>query len=227
MWCSKKLVKKIQCGMTIVELVVAITVGSILFLAFMSVISNHFVLMTRNNAQIDMAANSQNLLRATVETLRIGDGVRQTNTVSDAHAPSGGWNTSNSSFVIVVATPAFNSSRDYIVDPLTGSPYMNELVYYKNGTSLLERRLANPSASGNTLITSCPAASSSPSCPPDKILADFVESMTFTLYDQDNNQTTDPVLARLIQIDLSLSRDVFGSAISMDNSIRVTLRNRF
>ena len=227
MSCNRRLIKKIEPGMTVVELVVAITIGSVLFLAFMAVISNHFVLMTKNNAQIDMAANSQNLLRTTVEALRIGDGVRQTNAISDAHAPSGGWNTSNSSFVIVIATPAFNSSRDYIIDTLTGSPYMNALVYYKSGTSLLERRLANPSASGNTLTTSCPAASSSSSCPPDKILADFVQSMTFTLYDQNNNQTTDPVLARLIQIDLSLNRDVFGSVISMDNSIRVTLRNRF
>lgn len=213
--------------MTVVELIVAITVGSVLFLGFMLVISNHFVLMTRNNAQIDMSANSQNLLRATVEALRIGDGVRQTNSIADTHAPSGGWNTSNSSFVIVIATPAFDSSRNYIIDPLTGGPYMNELVYYKSGTSLLERRLANSSASGNTMVTSCPAASATDFCPADKILADYVATMTFTLYDQDNNQTTDPALARLIQINLSLNRSVFGSTVSLDNSIRVTLRNRF
>lgn len=214
-------------GFTVVELVVGITIGSVLFLAFMVAMTNHFVLITKNNAGIDMAANSQNLLRATVETLRVGDGVRQTNSISDANAPSGGWNTNNTSFVIVIATPAFNSTRNYIIDPGTGGPYMNELVYYKSGTSLMERRLANPDASGNSLITSCPESSSSSSCPSDKQLADYVQSMTFTLYDQDNNLTTDPILARLIKIDLNLGRTVFGSAISLNNSIQVTLRNRF
>lgn len=216
-----------EAGFTITELVVGITVGSVLFLAFMAAMTNQFVLITKNNASFDMSANSQNLLRATVEALRVGDGVRQTNTIFDSNAPSGGWNTGNSNFVIVIATPALDSTRNYIIDPGTGSPYMNELIYYKNGTNLLERQLANSSATGNSLITTCPSSSSSPACPADKLLAEHIQSMTFTLYDQDNNQTTDPILARLIQIDLSLGRHVFGSDISLNNQILVTLRNRF
>lgn len=216
-----------QAGFTVVELVVGITIGSILFLAFTAALTNYFVLITKNNAAIDMAADSQDLLRATVESLRVGDGVRQTNSISDPNAPSGGWNTSNTNFVIVISTPALDSAHNYIIDPGTGGPYMNELVYYKNGSSLMERQLANPSAAGDSLITSCPASLSSSSCPPDKQLADFVQSMAFTFYDQDNNLTTDPTLARLIKIDLSLGRTVFGSAISLNNDIQVTLRNRF
>ncbi|MEK7095897.1 MAG: hypothetical protein AAB896_01210 [Patescibacteria group bacterium] len=208
-------------------MVVGITIGSILFLAFMVALTNQFVLITKNNAAIDMAANSQNLLRTTVEALRVGDGVRQTNTIADANAPGGGWSTSNTDFVIVIASPALNSIRNYIIDPGTGSPYMNELVYYKSAGSLMERRLANPGASGNSLVTSCPSSSSSSSCPPDKLLADYVQSMAFTLYDQDNILTTDPTLARLIIIDLGMQRTVFGSAISLNNSIQVTLRNWF
>ena len=219
--------KKAPAGFTITELVIGISVGSILFLAFMAVMTNHFVIMTKSNAQIDMAANAQNLLRATVDTLRVGNGVRQTNTISDSHAPSGGWNTSNTAFVIVIAAPAFNSSHDYITDPDTGSPYMNELVYYKSGTTLMERQLANPEATGNTLLTSCPTNQTTPSCPADKILAENVQAMNFVLYDQDNNSTADPSLARLIQIDLNMQRSVFGSQIALSNSIRVTLRNRF
>lgn len=219
--------RKSQTGMTVVELIVGITIGSVLLLAFMVAMTNYFVLITKNNAAIDMASDSQNLLRATVEALRVGDGVRQTNSISDPNAPSGGWNTSNVSFVIVIASPALDSSHNYIIDPSTGEPYMNELVYYKSNTSLVERRLANPGASGNSLLTSCPASLSSPSCPPDKQLADFVKSMTFAFYDQNNNLTIDPSLACLIKIDLSLDRNVFGSAISLNNNIQVTLRNRF
>src|SRR5437868_15015255 len=127
----------------------------ILVTALFGAITNYFVLITKNNARIDMTVSSQNLLRATVDALRFGDGVRQSNTITDPHAPAGGWNTSNSSFVIVIAVPAETSARNYIINPSTGSPYMNELVYYKSGNSLMRRSLANPSASGDRLKTSC------------------------------------------------------------------------
>src|SRR3712207_7165966 len=44
---------------------------------------------------------------------------------------------------------------------------MNELVYHKSGTTLMQRRLANSEATGNTIRTSCPVNIASPSCPAD------------------------------------------------------------
>lgn len=193
----------------------------------MAVMTSHFVIMTKTNAQIDMAANSQNLLRATVDALRVGNGVRQTNSIADANAPSGGWNTNNTNFVIVIDSPALDANHNYVIDSSTGSPYMNELVYYKSGTDLLERQLANPNASGNTLVTSCPASSSSPACPADRKLTQNVQSMSFTLYDQNDDLTSDPTQARHIQINLNMQRTIFGSTVSLNNTISVTLRNRF
>lgn len=216
-----------QRGFTVVELTIGISVGAILFLAFMTVITNYFILITRNNASIDMTTSSQNLMRSTVEVLRVSNGVRQTNSISDINAPAGGWNTSNTNFVIVISTPAIDSSHNYIIDPSTGSPYMNELVYYKDGTSLMKRTLANPSAIGTTLVTSCPAALATSTCPADVHLADFFQSMSFTLYDQNSNVTTNPTLARSIKISLNMQRTVYGTAINLNNNIRVTLRNRF
>lgn len=216
-----------QSGFTIPELMVYITVGTVLMLAFFSALTNYFILTARNNASIEMTSNSQSLLRSTVDALRLGDGVRPSNLISDPNAPVGGWNTGNTDFVIVIETPAFDSNRDFITDPNTGDPYMNEMVYYKSGKSLLRRNLANTSATGNTFRTSCPAALATPSCPADAVLADDVESITFTLYDQNNGLITDPLSARSILISLSLQKNEFGDLISFDNSIRVTLRNKF
>jgi hypothetical protein len=190
-------------------------------------LTNYFILTTRSNASIEMTSSSQSLLRRTVDALRLGDGVRQTNSITDPNAPVGGWNTGNSSFVIVIQTPALDTDRNFIVNTTTGSPYMNELVYYKDGTSLLRRNLANPDASGNTLTTSCPAALATSTCPEDAVMAEDVDSITFTLYDLNNGLTSDPSLARSILINLKLQRNVFGDLISFDNSIRVTLRNKF
>jgi prepilin-type N-terminal cleavage/methylation domain-containing protein len=219
--------KKWQRGFTIVEMTVVITVFGIVGVVFLGIVANYFVVISRSNALTDMTINSQNLLRTTVENIRYGDGVRQTNTIVDSHAPAGGWNTSNTSFVIIIAVPALDTSKNYIIDPATGSPYMNELVYYKTGTTLMERILANPAATGNRIHTTCPPASATTSCPADPVLADYVRSMLFTLYDQDGASTTDTALARSVKIDLTMERNDPGHPITLSNSIRVTLRNRF
>jgi len=217
----------LQTGFTLVELMISVTILGIIGVVFLGLTANYFVTITRNNELAEMTINSQNLLRTTVENIRLGDGVRQTNQISDPNAPSGGWNTSNSSFVIVIAVPALNSSHSYIIDSGTGSPYMNELVYYKNGTDLMERILANPSASGNTFRTTCPSNLATSSCPADTHLANYVSAMTFTLYDQDAAQTSDPALARSVKINLTMQRNAPGEPLNLYTSTQVTLRNRF
>ena len=220
-------VSKHEHGFTIVELTIVISVTSIIAVVFLGVITNFFVTITRTNELADMTVNSQNLLRTTVENIRFGNGVETTNTITDPNAPSGGWNTSNTSFVIVIPVPALDSSKNWIIDPNTGSPYMNELVYYKSGTSLYERILANPNATGNALNTSCPASAATTSCRADPLLATYVSSMSFTLYDQDNAQTSDPTIARSVYITLTMQRNAPISPLSLSTNIRVTLRNRF
>ena len=214
-------------GFTIVELNITMTLLAIVSISFLAVFTNFLVASTRTNSTIEMTSESQNLLRVMVEELRYGAGVRQTNTVADANGPGGGWNTGNTNFVIITAVPALDSSNQYIIDPTTGSPYLNEFVYYKSGTKLFKRTLAHPNASGNKLRTSCPSASASPTCPADRELAQNINTMSFVLYDQDNGLTTDALSARSIKIDLSLQNKTFGQPLIFDNSIRITLRNTF
>jgi prepilin-type N-terminal cleavage/methylation domain-containing protein len=216
-----------QSGFTLVEVTVAVAVMAIIAVTFIGVVAHYFVVISRNNALSEMTLTSQNLLRTTVENIRYGDGVRQTNQITDPYSPTGGWNTNNSSFVIIIAVPALNSSKQYIIDPSTGSPYMNELVYYKSGSTLMERILANPSATGNRMHTSCPPASATSSCAADPQLAEYVNTMAFTLYDQNDAQTTTATAARSVKINLSMQRNAPGNPITVSNEIRVTLRNRF
>jgi len=223
----RRIDSKLSAGFTITELLVSITVLGILLVGVLGISTYFFTFITRNNTLVQMTVDSQNLLRATVEELRYGAGVRQTSALSDPNAPAGGWNTSNTDFVIIIAVPAADSANQYLIDPDTGSPYNNELVYFKDGTDLFKRTLANPGAVGNKLITSCPEALSSAACPADRKLAETLKSMIFTLYDQDDILTTDPLLARSVKIDLALEKDTFGDPLTLDNSIRVTLRNKF
>ncbi len=216
-----------NAGVTIVELIVAVSILSILLVSLLGISTYYFAQITRNNTLVEMTADSQNLLRATVEELRYGAGVRQSNIINDPNAPVGGWNTSNDAFVIIIAVPAVDAANNYIINPDTGDPYQNELVYFKNDKNLYKRTLAHPDAVANKLITSCPEAQATPTCPADKKLIDNLNSMVFTLYDQDDVLTTNPLLARSVKIDLTLQKDTFGDPLTFDNSIRVTLRNTF
>src|SRR5581483_4685380 len=192
---------------------------AIIGVVFLGLVANYFVTITRNQDLVDMTLNSQNLLRTTVENIRFGNGVEQSNQITDPNQPSG-WSTSNSNFVIVLPVPAVTAAHAYITNPDTGNPYMNELVYYKSGTTLMQRTLANPNASGNSLTTTCPPASSTSTCPPDKQLATYVNSMTFTLYDQDANQISTPASARSIAISLNMQRNAPGEPLNLTTNIR-------
>lgn len=213
-------------GFTIVELLISISLIAIISISLLGVFTNYLVIITRNDVLVDMTVDSQNLLRSTVEELRYGDGVRLTNSITDPNNPAG-WNTSNTSFVIIIAMPATNANNDYIIDTDTGFPYNNEFVYFKKGTNLYKRVLANPEAIGNKVHNSCPVAVATASCLADRKLIENVKTFAFTLYDQDDAVTTDPLLGRSVKIDLALARDTFGNPLAFDNSIRVTLRNNF
>ena len=219
--------KESDGGFTIPELTVSIIIMGILIVSLFTFATYYFTSVTRFDAFVQMSADSQNLLRSTVEQLRYGAGVRQASTITDANGPPGGWNTSNADFVIIIAVPAVDTDDNYIIDTSTGSPYNNELVYFKDGTNLYRRTLSNPAATGNNLTTSCPLAVSSSSCPPDSRLVENLDTMVFTLYDQDDAVTADPLLARSVKIDLGLKKLSFGNPLTLDNSIRVTLRIRF
>lgn len=91
----------------------------------------------------------------------------------------------------------------------------------------MERILANPNATGDTLHTTCPPALATPSCLADTQLATYVSSMTFSFYDQNAAATTTASLARSVEINLTMQRNAPISPLTLSNSIRVTLRNRF
>lgn len=198
-------------------------IAGILIVSVLTVTLFFYGNVIRGNLQARLAVESQNILRSVVEDLRISSGIRANNTITDPSV--GGWSTSNSSLILIVASPAVDSSNNFIIDTSTGYPYQNEIIYFANGGRLYKRFLAHPDASGNKLKTSCPAASSSPSCPPDVILSSNFETMNFVFYDQDDNITTTLPQARSIGLAVMVKRKSFGKDLKFDNKIRITLRN--
>lgn len=215
-----------QAGFTITELVIAITVAGILAVAIFIATFDYYADVNRSQASTDMALSSQNILGQMTSDIRLADAISSTNSITDPNGPAGGWVTSNPSNVIIIESPAVDSSRNIIYNPDTGFPYRNEFVYFVSSGSMYKRVLANTSATGNTAITTCPQALSSPSCPPDALFSDHVSNLSFTFYDSSDNTTADATQARSVLLDVNLAQDVYGRSVALSNQARITLRNQ-
>lgn len=139
--------------------------------------------------------------------------------------------------------PSVDGSGNFIMNG--SAPYYDEFVLYLNGSTqqLMLRKLANPSASGDTVITTCPAADATSSCPADTAISGDITSVDVNYYSRSGNiinyeSSTDPTTGdfngpdfpnvEVVQLTLHYSRRAIinGSATSLSQTvIRVAPRN--
>lgn len=222
-------IKNSQHGLTIVELLITITLIGLLIGPVLGGMFYFYGGTVANNRRASLGLEAQTILRAISQELLVSAGVRSQGTIDDPNKPDT-WQTSNADLVMIIATPALDNNNDFIMDTATGKPYLNELVYYADGSSLYKRTLAHPDAAGNGVATSCTQNASTASCgtgyPDDKILSEDFKNMNFTFYDQDNVVITSNLAnARSIEMFITMEGRAFGSTITLQNDYRVTLRN--
>lgn len=212
-------------GFTIAELAISITVAGFLAAALFIVTFFYYANIVQAETSTNLALESQTILSQLTEDIRLSDAIASTNSITDPYAPGGGWVTSDPSNIMIIRNPAIDINRDIIYDPSTGYPYKNEYIYFANGSNMHKRILANGAATGNTHLTTCPAASASTSCPPDRLFTNNVSNLSFTFYDISDATTANPALARSVLLTVNMSKKVFGKNIFLTNTTRVTLRN--
>lgn len=212
-------------GFTVTELTIVIVVLGVLMVPLSVLTLDYFGSIMARSTEAQLATESQTLLRTVVEELRTASSVKVGNTISDPNEPPSGWSTSNDNLILIISTPALNSARAFIYDPLTGMPYQNELIYFVEGQHLYRRTLANTEAVGNTASQTCPSATATTTCPADKVLTEHFVAMNFILYDQDDIITTNISLARSLVVNISMEKPTFGSPVRFDNTMRMTMRN--
>ncbi len=214
-----------QNGVTIFELLISVSIAAILITVLVSVSLGFYGSTIRSQVTAEMAIDSHFMLRAMVEDLRLGRNIGVTSVLADSNAPSGGWATSDVNNVLIINRPATTASNDIIYDSSTGYPYNNEHIYFITENKLQKRLLKNTSAAGNHITTSCPLSASSSTCPSDRLYSSYVDNMAFTFYDDNNNIITDVALARSVNINLVMSRKIFGKTVTFNNTILTKLRN--
>jgi prepilin-type N-terminal cleavage/methylation domain-containing protein len=217
---------KSQKGFTIIEAMLAISISAVIASTLLVISFNYIGEMVRSRVTAELAIESQILLRSIIEDTRLADSLSSTNSNTDANAPSGGWTTSDPSNVLIIDTPAINSSRDIIYDSTTGLPYKNEVIYYASAQKMYRRTLKNTSASGNAMTTSCPPSLATSNCPADKLFTNYLKDLTFTFYDDTDSTTANATLARSVKVTITTERSINGKKVTFANSIRTTMRNR-
>lgn len=212
-------------GFTIIELLMVLVVAGGMVAILFTITFDYYVATVKAEVTTQMSLESQALLTQLTEDIRLADAIVDSNTISDSNNP-GGWMTNDPSNIIIVQSPATETDKDIIYDTSTGYPFSNEYVYFLSGNSMYKRILANSAAAGNSAVTTCPETTASPSCPRDKLFSNKITNLTFTFFDINDAQTTTAADARSVLFEVNMEKEVYGQAITLSNSTRITMRNQ-
>jgi prepilin-type N-terminal cleavage/methylation domain-containing protein len=139
--------------------------------------------------------------------------------------------------------PSVTSSKTFIMNGI--APFQDNYVLYLDAAtkSLKMRVIANPTASGDRVTTTCPTANVSPSCPADKTIASDITSVSTRYFSRSGNlldwtSITDPLTGQyigpdfpsveVVEVTLHLARKSTlhgGTNTTNETIIRVAFRN--
>lgn len=222
----KRLKLNSQSGFTLVELIISMTVLTVVSAAVVSFTVSKTIQTARDATRADLLNNAQIGLDRMANDIRLSSKADDSNRWADTNGPISGnsysWQ-SNSSTLILASSAQDSSGNILFDDKADYITTKNNLIYYLKDGTLYKRVLAAP-ATGNSAITTCPPASATASCPADKTILTNVSSLTVLYYDT-LNQQVDPGSARSIQLNVQLKETTFGQPITANYSTRMVFRN--
>ena len=228
---SSVLVNKLrtnQLGMTIVEMSVATIIIAGMMSSIFLIFTNYYGEAIRNDISAQLTTGAQGVLRKMSEEIRLGSQFRDTNQNVDEDAPAGGWFASDPDVLFIVATPTIDTSNNFLFNADTGVNFRTEYIYFVEDNVLYRRALVHPTAIANNSRerTSCSNPAAYSSCySTDQVITEDYSGSTVNYFDQNDVSTPTPSQARSVEVNLQLSRNTFGGAVTIDNKLRMTLRN--
>lgn len=251
-------------GYTLPELIIVVTLITFLSTLIFGFSINYWAYgykLETDLTTLDTRLNVGDFLRENVGT---STGLIIQNSIPDSHvlnadpnySPANYWlaihaipgnkpvgNSGSYTPVFYYERPSLNLTNNYIMNGT--QPYNDEYILYLDGStkSLMLRTLANPSATGNRAITSCPPSLATASCPADKTLATNVSSVDVryfsrtgntidwtSIFNTDTNTYVGPDFpaVEVVELKLNLSAKAKlqqGNSETSSTVIRIALRN--
>ncbi len=224
-----------QGGFTLFELLLAISISSILILAVGDFASSSILGSNQDYNKTLVLTNAKEAVGIVARQIQAAKSVEAVNSLPDANAPGAPGNlfswsgTPGNGATLILAVPSRNGSGDIIyVDGLHASLYTDEIIFYLNPSTrrLYRRRIANSSAPGNTALTTCPPSTASLGCPADADVVDDVANLVTMYLDRDNNTVSLPSGTEAINYTVTETRTINGHAYSGTYSSIATMRNK-
>ncbi len=214
-------------GFTTVELLVVVTVTTILIIIVGTFLITNLQQSTLATAKGNMLYETQQSLDLAANDIRLSSNADTNNRWPDANSPGGSgapmsWQSNNNTLVLATAaenstgTIIFADSKNYITEK-------NNIVYFVKDKTLYKRTIAS-SVANNGEKTSCPKSSSSTACPADKELLHNVTAFTVT-YKDGQDTTVSPTTARSVELAVTVSKPMYQRDVSVNYKTRMVFRN--
>jgi prepilin-type N-terminal cleavage/methylation domain-containing protein len=214
-----------QRGFTLVELLITITLISMLSLMMANFVADWLQTSNLAQARTALLSNAQEALDKVSNDIRLSGSADATNRWPDANGPGGnqfGWQ--SDSDTLVLGRIATTEDNDVIFsDPAQYITEKDNAIYYVSGEKLYRRIIASDDPN-TAAITTCPPVSATSSCPADSKVAEDVTAFTVTYYDA-NDTIVSADEARAVQLSITVSQSKGGKAVSETYATRMVFRN--
>lgn len=213
-----------QRGFTLVEMLITITLVSILSLLMANFIANWLQISDLSQARTNLLSNAQNALDTVTNDIKLSGGADQNNRWPDANAPGNEFGWESNSSVLVLAKVATTADNNVIFsDPTQYVTEKDNIVYYVADKKLYRRVIAADDPN-TAAVTTCPQATASESCPADSKVGEDITAFSATYYDA-NDQVVTPDEARAVQLSVTVSQTKGGEDITASYTTRMVFRN--
>jgi len=228
-------------GFTILEILIALPLVTILSVVISSTIFNQYGQLLQGSARARLRVEGETTLLSLEDELLFTTNFAtgKSTDLVDVNSPSGGWrdNTTPTETLIVYETALDadrrNPNRNFIYKRQSscGSSYniaLNNVIYFTTANTgdkyrSLFRRTLTPqyvTCGVNFKTQTCPkTAVASPCLQIDAELSNKVVDFQLSYFDENNIAVTDPLSAELIKMTLVLGERIYGEDISVATTI--------
>lgn len=215
-----------QRGFTLLEVMVATIVTSLLMILVVTFMINTVAKNAVDSARADLLREAQLTLDNVGREIRLSANADEQNRWEDQNAPDAPtdlYSWASDGDTLILATAAMDAGHNILFsDALHYITSKNNNIYFVQNGTLYKRVLADPVAD-NAAQTSCPLDPND-ACPDDRELVHNVSGFGVKYFDNQNIEV-DPALARSVELTLSLSTVRYGETLNAEFSTRTVFRN--
>lgn len=218
---------KRDTGFTLIELIIAIVVSTIVVLAVTGFILNLYKQYSSNAAKTLLTAEATKISSRIDSDIQTSKGLMSDfNSPTDTYGPpSTDYEWLGSSTQLVLAFASHGSSKQCLDSGC--ATYFDTVVYYLRGETLYRRLIPSTQTGNSQTIVSCADNGfSDGGCPGDTVISSNVESVNFAYKTKSGDDSVPLYSASLVQFTIQLHQNQGGHEIEATSEMSTTVASK-